>query len=208
MADELSLFDFIDDDVCSDTTIANVDDDIAIDALANPYDKSLVEVRRSKRRKKSSEAYRSGGKVVVVVPWRLSQREIELTVDELLKKLQQIEIRHANPSQLMSRAQFLVDTYLDHDVIGQHHVPVTIKWVTNQNTRWGSCTPATGTIRLSHRVQTMPEYVQDAVLLHELIHLIVLAHNEEFHNFMNRYPELARATAFLAGYALARHEQN
>ena len=42
--------------------------------------------------------------------------------------------------------------------------PTSVRWVTNQNTRWGSCTPAEGSIRLSHRLQGMPEYVVDYVL--------------------------------------------
>ena len=42
--------------------------------------------------------------------------------------------------------------------------PNSVRWVTNQNTRWGSCTPSEGSIRLSHRLQGMPEYVVDYVL--------------------------------------------
>jgi hypothetical protein len=50
--------------------------------------------------------------------------------------------------------------------------PTSVRWVTNQNTRWGSCTPSEGSIRLSHRLQGMPEYVVDYVLVHELAHLL------------------------------------
>ena len=56
----------------------------------------------------------------------------------------------------------------DHDVIEAHKVPVTIRWVTNQNTRWGSCTPADGAIRISHRLAGMPDYVIDCVVMHEI----------------------------------------
>ena len=52
-------------------------------------------------------------------------------------------------------------------------VPASVRWVTNQNGRWGSCTPADRTIRISHRIQDMPDWVIDYVLLHELAHLVV-----------------------------------
>ena len=56
-------------------------------------------------------------------------------------------------------------------------MPASVRWVTNQNGRWGSCTPADRTIRISHRIQDMPDWVIDYVLLHELAHLIVPSHN-------------------------------
>jgi len=204
---ELSLFDFLIDDCATQSAL---DHELLVDpdeSALESYDLANVEVRRSKRRKKTSEAYRQNGKIVVVVPWRLNQQEISLTVADLIEKLRIHEQRHLTAESLQNRARFLVDTYFDRDVLGEHHVPVVIRWVTNQNSRWGSCTPATGSIRLSHRLQKMPQYVQDAVLFHELIHLIVLNHSKEFHALMNRYPDLAQAQAFLDGYALATYQK-
>jgi hypothetical protein len=71
--------------------------------------------------------------------------------------------------------------------------------VGNQRRRWGSCTPADATIRLSDRLVAMPEYVVDYVLLHELVHLLVLDHGPAFEAWMQAYPRLAEARAFLAG---------
>ena len=61
--------------------------------------------------------------------------------------------------ELAERAERLSDQYFDGRAS-----PASVRWVTNQNTRWGSCTPAEGSIRLSHRLQGMPEYVVDYVL--------------------------------------------
>ena len=44
------------------------------------------------------------------------------------------------------------------------------------------------TIRLSHRLRGMPDYVVDYVLLHELVHLLVPGHGTDFHALMDRYP--------------------
>ena len=59
-------------------------------------------------------------------------------------------------------------------------------WVSNQGSRWGSCTPARGTIRVSDRVQGVPDWVLDYVLLHELAHLLVVGHRPDFWALMDR----------------------
>lgn len=166
-------------------------------------DLEQVEIRRSKRRKNSVTAFREHGKTVVVVPARLPARDIDGYVKELVGKLDARDEKTASLEKLEKRAATLVKTYLDHDVIGQHRVPVTIKWVTNQNSRWGSCTPDDGMIRLSHRLRDMPAYVIECVLLHELIHLIVTDHGPSFYELMNRYPHYEKAEAYLDGYAMA-----
>jgi predicted metal-dependent hydrolase len=75
--------------------------------------------------------------------------------------------------------------------------------VTNQNGRWGSCTPDDATIRISHRIQEMPDWVIDYVLLHELAHLVVPSHNAQFWELVNRYPKAERARGYLEGISAA-----
>lgn len=162
-----------------------------------------VEIRRSKRRKNSVTAFREHGRTVVVVPARLPARDIDEYVRDLVGKLDARDEKTASIDALEKRAAKLVKTYLDHDVITNHRVPVSIKWVTNQNSRWGSCTPDDGNIRLSHRLREMPAYVIECVLLHELIHLIVSDHSPRFYELMNRFPHYEKAEAYLDGYAMA-----
>jgi hypothetical protein len=80
-------------------------------------------------------------------------------------------------------------------------VPLTVRWVDNQRSRWGSCTPVDRSIRLSRRLQEMPGWVVDYVLVHELAHLIEAAHNPRFWAWVDRYPESERAKAWLEGYS-------
>ena len=183
----------------------DVDDDVLV--IENT-DLSTVEIRRSSRRKKSAAAFRENGKTVVVVPTRMSARDVDSYVKELVGRLDARDHKTASIESLERRAAQLVARYLDHDVIRQHPVPVTIKWVTNQNSRWGSCTPTDGNIRLSHRLRDMPSYVIDCVLLHELIHLAVPDHSDRFYSFMNRFEDLERASAYLAGYSHAERNTN
>jgi predicted metal-dependent hydrolase len=75
--------------------------------------------------------------------------------------------------------------------------------VENQNSRWGSCTPSDRTIRLSTRLQGMPTWVIDYVLVHELAHLIESGHTPAFWSWVDRFPRAERAKGFLEGVAAA-----
>jgi predicted metal-dependent hydrolase len=75
--------------------------------------------------------------------------------------------------------------------------------VVNQASRWGSCTPADGTIRLSSRLQGMPPWVVDYVLLHELAHLLEPGHGARFWTLLRAYPRTERARGYLEGFAAA-----
>ncbi len=154
-----------------------------------------VEVRRSTRRRRSVTAYREGGRTIVVVPHRMSRADIRPFVEDLLGRLAEREKRgRRTDSQLQSRAAYLSDRYLDGRA-----VPSSVRWVTNQRRRWGSCTPSDRTIRLSDRLAPMPEYVVDYVLLHELVHLLVPGHGPDFEAHLRGYPRLLEARAFLSG---------
>ncbi len=102
--------------------------------------------------------------------------------------------RRPSDDDLGTRAAALSRRYLDDLAI-----PTSVRWVSNQRARWGSCTPADGTIRLSQRLQGMPPYVIDYVLLHELAHLLVHGHDESFWAWVYRYDLTERARGFLEG---------
>ena len=82
-------------------------------------------------------------------------------------------------------------------------MPASVRWVTNQNARWGSCTPGDRTIRLSDRLQQMPGWVVDYVLVHELAHLLEAGHTPEFWAWVDRYPRAEKAKGYLEGYSTA-----
>ncbi|WP_307669708.1 M48 family metallopeptidase [Streptomyces sp. V2I9] len=160
---------------------------------------SAVEVRRSTRRRKSVSAYREGDRTIVLIPARMSQAEERRWVGVMLDKLAARESRRVpGDTELSERAARLSAQYFE----GRAR-PVSVRWVTNQNTRWGSCTPAEGSIRLSHRLHGMPEYVIDYVLLHELAHLLVPGHGPEFWRLLEAYPRTERARGYLEGVVAA-----
>lgn len=160
-----------------------------------------VEVRRSPRRRATVSAYKDGGRVVVLIPDEFSPSEEAEWIDRMVERLRKREARSGKSSDdaLKTRAQRLVKRYFP-DVPGMAQ-PASVRWVDNQNSRWGSCTPEDGTIRLNNRLSTMPSWVIDYVLIHELIHLVEPSHNQHFWSLVARYPKAERARGYLDGIA-------
>ncbi len=170
-------------------------------------DGAPVEVRRSARRRRTVAAFWENGTAVVAIPAHFSGAQEREWVHRMLEKLRTQGTRgpkaagkrRANSdAELAAHAAGLSARYL-----GGRAVPTSVRWVTNQNSRWGSATPSEGTIRLSHKLQPMPQWVIDYVLLHELAHLLVAAHNAAFWRLLAAYPETERAKAFLEGVSFA-----
>jgi predicted metal-dependent hydrolase len=158
-----------------------------------------VEVRRSKRRRRTVSAYRDGDRVVVMIPASLSRKQEAEWVETMLARLEKSE-RRRKPSDedLLKRARDLSDRYL-----GGLATPESVRWVDNQQSRWGSCTPGDRTIRLSARLQGMPQWVVDYVLVHELAHLLEPGHDDPFWEWVHRYPRAERAMGYLEGLSAA-----
>ncbi len=158
-----------------------------------------VEVRRSARRRRTVSAYRDGDRIVVLVPATLTEAEEAEWVETMVDRLERAERRRpATDAELLARARTLSDRYL-----GGLAVPGTVRWVENQRTRWGSCTPSEASIRLSVRLQSMPSWVVDYVLVHELAHLIEPGHTPEFWAWVERYHQSERARGYLLGWSAA-----
>jgi predicted metal-dependent hydrolase len=161
-----------------------------------------VEVRRSVRRTRTGTAFRERGTIVVVIPQRMSRAAERSFVDSMVAKVLAREARTAPPrgdDLLRQRAAELSERHLA-PVTGSAPRPADVRWVSNQHRRWGSCTPSTGVIRLSDRLQGLPSWVVDYVLVHELAHLVEPTHGPAFWRLVAGYPEADRAKGFLEGY--------
>lgn len=153
----------------------------------------IIEVRRSTKRKKTIEAYRNGEKVIVSIPARMSQREANQVVDEMVKKILHDESTPTN-EQLYTRALDLNNKYLEGKAI-----PKSVEWSSRMSRIWGACTIEDRTIRISDRLRDAPEYALNYLLLHELIHILIPGHGPDFHQLLERFPDLARAEGYFEG---------
>ena len=158
-------------------------------------DQGLVDVRRSARRRRTVSAYRDGERTVVLIPARMSRAEEREWVGVMLERLARQDARlRPGDAQLLVRARELSRQWL-----GGRARPKSVRWVTNQGGRWGSCTPVDASIRLSTRLQGMPSWVVDYVLVHELAHLLVPGHGPAFWAEVERFPRTERARGYLEG---------
>ncbi|MGX9900361.1 M48 metallopeptidase family protein [Arthrobacter sp. SA17] len=171
------------------------------------HDGAPVVVRRSARRRRTVAAFWEDGKAVVAIPAHFSRAQEKEWVSRMLDKLRRQGLRRsggaskrkpATDTALAAHAGALSARYL-----AGRAVPTSVRWVSNQNSRWGSATPSEGTIRLSDKLRPMPQWVIDYVLLHELAHLLVAGHNAAFWRLLDSYPETGRAKAFLEGVSFA-----
>jgi predicted metal-dependent hydrolase len=147
-----------------------------------------VEVIRSARRRKTIQARRVNGVLRISIPANMSAAEEERWVAEMVRRTERREA--SRRIDLAARAKLLCERY-------GFPSPDSIRWVDNQEWRWGSCTPADRTIRISSRLVGEPSWVLDYVIVHELAHLVVHGHGPRFWDLVSRFPLSERARGFL-----------
>lgn len=152
-----------------------------------------IHVIRSKRRKKTASAKVENGVVILRVPAAISEAELRRVKEDILAQLAKKRRRiPASDEDLDNRAKSLNRRYFGGELRWE-----SIRWVTNQNKRVGSCTPERGTIRISHRLAQMPVFVLEYVIVHELAHLVEANHSARFRELVDRYPRAERARGYL-----------
>ncbi len=157
-----------------------------------------VKIVRSNKRKKTVSAELKHGVLIVRAPAQMSDAQLTPIIEKLQMRLRKKSQRTPkSDDDLAQLARQLNKTYFAGRL--QWH---SIRYVTNQNKRFGSCTPGNGTIRLSHRLASMPEWVLTYVVMHELAHLLEANHGSRFWQLVNQYPLTERARGYLMAVGL------
>jgi predicted metal-dependent hydrolase len=147
-----------------------------------------VEVVRSRRRRKSVGGLLVGDTLKVTVPSWMSKHDEARAVAEMTRRFaRRFETDRVD---LPARAARLARTY---------DLPAArdIAWSETMRSRWGSCTPSTGSLRISSRLAPFPDWVLDYVIVHELAHLAVPDHSSRFWRLVERFPRAERARGYL-----------
>lgn len=147
-----------------------------------------VEVTRSKKRRKTVSARLVGGVLRLAIPSWMSKAEEAHWIDVMSGRFQRK--MSAERLRLSERATNLSRRY-------DLPAPESIRWADEMTSMWGSCTIGTGAIRISTRLAAFPDWVVDYVIVHELAHLRVSGHNDEFWQLVYRYPRAERAIGYL-----------
>lgn len=147
-----------------------------------------VQIERSAKRKRTVGAQLVGDVLKIVIPSWMSRAEedhwVGVMTGRFRRKVSTDRIDLAERSTTLSRR---------HDLPR----PREIRWSDDMLSRWGSCSPSAGTIRVSSRIAKFPDWVIDYVLIHELAHLEVGDHSSEFWRLVHRYPKSERAIGYL-----------
>ncbi len=171
-----------------------------------------VVVRRDKRLKKSSRwGWQADSSILLRVPYRLPNAVIGRLLDQVADHLQKQEklAERRTDAELQQRAEYINKKYFGGRIQWK-----AIRWVSNMNTRLGSCTNGgrtDGHIRISDKIKDWPQWVIDAVIAHELVHRLHNDHSPAFWKTLNEgYPLAERARGFVegVGFAEGRHYQD
>jgi predicted metal-dependent hydrolase len=147
-----------------------------------------VRVTRSAKRTRTSSARLVGETLEIRLPAWMSEAEEAHWVAEWTRRFRRKMT--ADRIDLPERAATLAGRY-------DLPRPASIRWVDGMRTRWGSCTPSTGAIRLSSALAPFPDWVIDYVIVHELAHLREGGHTPTFWRLVARYPRSERARGYL-----------
>jgi predicted metal-dependent hydrolase len=178
---------------------------------------AAVEFVRHPRARRYLIRVRGDGSVRVTIPRRGSRREATAFYEQQREWIRQqqervAKVRDRLPADLPDDARRELQARARRELperllqlAGDAGVSVRKVSVRNQKHRWGSCSPS-GLICLNWRLITMPPWVRDYVLYHELMHLKRMDHSAAFWKLVAEVcPDYKRARRWLRRHALAPH---
>ena len=151
-----------------------------------------VRIVASWRRRRTVSARLRSGVLELLVPSWMPQSERQQWAERMRARLER-RIARARPSdqRLAERARTL----------NERHFGGRLRWTSigfvDMAHIWGSCTFTTGAIRIARRAASLPDWVLDYLVVHELAHLEQSDHGPAFHELENRYPLTERAKGYL-----------
>jgi len=162
-----------------------------------------IKIIRSVKRKKTIQAKMVDDKLWIYLPAGLTYNEEKKWINTMIKKneLRKNRRKLNTNGMLQKRANDLNKHYFNNSL------DFDIKFVSNQTSKFGSCTPETKVIRISDRIISMPRWVQDYIIIHELAHLIYPNHSKEFWRRVYQYKYVERAKGYLIAVGLTSDER-
>jgi len=137
-------------------------------------------VVRSTRRKRSIQAFRTNGIIEIHMPAKISRRQENELIPEMIAMVLEREARARKGDEVL--------LHMSAELLGSllpefSERPSSVTWRPMRE-RWGSCTTLDRTIRISQRLNNAPEYALKYVLFHELIHLRIAGHDDNFYELL------------------------
>ena len=158
-----------------------------------------VRIITSRKRRRTVAARMRSGVLELLVPASMPNGERQHWAEVMCRRLERrAERSRPTDERLEERARRLNGRHF-----GGH-----LRWSSvgfaDMDKQWGSCSFTDGAIRIARRAASLPDWVLDHLLVHELAHLLHSDHGPMFHELENRYPLTERAK----GYLLALDEHS
>ena len=112
--------------------------------------------------------------VIIKVPNNLSQQQVKIYVDKLVKNLLKSNTEAVISERLPYWSKI---TQIDYNEVK----------IRDAITKYGSCMPSKKNLYFSSRLVMLPEDKIDAIIVHELCHMKHKNHNEEFYDLVGKY---------------------
>lgn len=158
----------------------------------NSEERPPVRIITSRKRRRTVAARLRSGVLELVVPATMPHVERQHWADVMQRRLERrAERSRPTDERLHDRA-----LRLNESLFGGR-----LRWKSigfaEMERLWGSCTFTDGAIRIARRAASLPDWVLDYLLVHELAHLVHSDHGPDFHELENRYPLTERAKGYL-----------
>jgi predicted metal-dependent hydrolase len=175
--------------------------------IQDSNDISDIKITRSLKRRKTIGAQLINNILHVYAPHNISDEKLDKIIisfkqrftNSLLKK------KLNNEKPLKEIAEIINKKYLKNrlDISS-----ISIEYVTGQTHKFGCCNYQNKSIRISHQIAKMPDWVRDYVIMHELSHLIEPNHSKLFWDIVSEYKLAERAKGYLIAKGMELHDNN
>ncbi len=164
-----------------------------------------VEVKRSKKRKKTISARLDGDTMYIYAPVDIQEKELHKIINNFKKRFSRRNLKRELNKEQNLRDMFnkLNKKYFDEQIKVK-----SIEYVTNQKSKYGCCNYKKKTIRISHYLSQMPDWVRDYIIIHEMAHILEPNHSKAFWDIVYRYKLAERARGFLIAKGMEDNKES
>lgn len=163
-----------------------------------------VKINYSNKRSRTISARLINGSLLVNAPAAMPRERLEKIIDNFKVRFERRKLKEElnKTRPLTEIAAKLNDRYFN----GKLKIN-SIEYSTGQNSGFGCCNHWDASIRISHRLSRMPEWVRNYVIVHEMAHLVEPNHNAAFWNIVSRYELAERAKGYLMAVGLDSEDE-
>jgi predicted metal-dependent hydrolase len=175
--------------------------------IKNSINISDIKITRSAKRRRTIGAQLINNIMYVYAPSNMPDEKLNTVIASFKEKFTRgmLKKKLNTEKPLKEIAQILNKKYFKNmlDISS-----ICIEYVTGQTHKFGCCNYQSKSIRISHQIAQMPDWVRDYVIMHELAHLIEPNHSKSFWDIVSEYKLSERAKGYLIAKSMDLHDNN